>query len=399
MEETSKTKLAPEQGPAAYLNWLAALKGEPLLCTYEYPLYTDAHIVAEVQHGPYYFLNAVSMPQAGVRPAVILRYDWHWEFPYPDWSRTDSDRYHGGTPPDEVAALASLAMGVRLKAGDSTREFRPGSDPKGTPRAWATRPAPPLSLGRLVHRWVLPQAAEGEHSLELLQPLGIVPELSPMAALTLVRSARLYQDALWLAESQPLLAWLLLVSALETAAVYWRSNPEDALARFRTENSELYEALFKLDPAIPSRVADAFKNSFGVTKKFIDFVISFRPPEPKNRPGWTTVAMDWSNASLTKILRTVYGYRSKALHEGRPFPAPMCEPALVGSGWAAPAEKPSGSSSMSGGTWLEKDLPILLHTFELITRETLLNWWRARAPQEEQTIASASDAPVIQGVK
>jgi hypothetical protein len=210
--------------------------------------------------------------------------------------------------------------------------------------------------------------------------------------LTLVRSARLYQDALWLAESQPALAWLLLVSALETAAVYWRSRGEDALARFRTENCELHAALSKIDPAMPGRVADAFKDSFGVTKKLIDFVIRFRPPEPKKRPGWTIVAIDWSDASLKKILRTVYGYRSKALHEGRPFPAPMCEPAYVGQDWPAPAEKPSGSSSMSGGTWIEKDLPILLHTFEHVTKETLLNWWRAKAPQEELT-ASVSDAP------
>jgi len=33
----------------------------------------------------------------------------------------------------------------------------------------------------------------------------------------LTRAARLYQDALWMIESEPSLAWLLLVSAIETA--------------------------------------------------------------------------------------------------------------------------------------------------------------------------------------
>jgi hypothetical protein len=71
MQEISKTIYSHEQGPAAYLNWLAALQDKPLLCTFEYPLYTDAHIVAEAQHGPYYFLNAVSIPQGVVRPATF----------------------------------------------------------------------------------------------------------------------------------------------------------------------------------------------------------------------------------------------------------------------------------------------------------------------------------------
>ena len=32
---------------------------------------------------------------------------------------------------------------------------------------------------------------------------------------------------------------------------------------------------------------------------------------------------------------------------------------------------------MGGGVWLEEDIPLLLHTFEYITRETLLSWWRS----------------------
>jgi hypothetical protein len=39
---------------------------------------------------------------------------------------------------------------------------------------------------------------------------------------------------------------------------------------------------------------------------------------------------------------------------------------------------------MSGGVWMEKDVPILLNTFEYITRGVLLNWWRAQASQEQK---------------
>lgn len=369
-----------ERGPSAYVNWAAARQQRPLLRTDEYPLYTDAHIVAEAEHGPYRFLNAIAMPNGTVRPAVILRYELYWEFPYPDFSRTDAERYHGGTPPDEIAALASLALGVRFRAGDSTREFIPEKDPKGSPKAWTTRALPVLTLSGSFHRWVLPRVAKGQHSLELLQPLSILPDLSPPAAMSLVRSARLYQDPLWLAESEPALAWLLLVSALETAALHWRTQQEEPLVRFQTAKPDLYEALHKLQPAMAGWVAEEFKDTFGSTRRFLDFVLNFRPPEPQERPRWGGI--DWSDTALERILKTVYGYRSKALHAGQPFPAPMCSAPYTQPDWPAPTEKPHGDASMSGGVWRESDIPILLHTFEYITRETLLNWWRAQAPEE-----------------
>jgi hypothetical protein len=367
-----------ERGPAAYLNWQAAREQKPLLHTEEHPLYTDACITGEVDFEPYHFLNATPTLRGVVLPAVVLRFDWYWKFPHPDFSQTDAERYHGGAPPDEIAALASLAMGVRFRAGDSTREFLPGGDPKGHPRAWTTRPIPLLTLRSSLRRWVLPRVAEGEHSLQLLQPLSIVPGLNLSGALSLIRAARVYQDALWLAESEPALSWLLLVTALETAAQHWRSEEEDPLVRFQTAKPDLYEYLSKLeDRTVVSRVAEAFKDSFGATRKFLDFVLRFRPIAPQERPGWG--AIDWSDTSLEKILRVVYGYRSKALHAGKPFPAPMCQPPYREPTWPTYTERPWGDISTSGAVWLEEDLPLLLHTFEYITRETLLNWWHSLA--------------------
>jgi hypothetical protein len=109
--------------------------------------------------------------------------------------------------------------------------------------------------------------------------------MTPAVALSLIRSARYYQDALWLSESEPTLAWLLMVSALETAALHWRSQKEDALLRFQTDRPELYEYLSNLeDRTVVGRVAEAFKDSFGLTKKFVDFVKNFCPAAPAERP-------------------------------------------------------------------------------------------------------------------
>jgi hypothetical protein len=379
----NEAKPQPEQGPPVYLNWLWSQQDKPLQGTQEFPLYTDARITGETKYGPYEFLNTIAASPdvfGVVRPAVILRYEQYWVFPYPDFSKTNADQYHGGSPPDEIAALASLAMGIRFRAGDSTRDFHPKGDPKGRPMAFGGRIAPVLAKSPL-RGWVVPRAAKGEHPLEQLKILDVLPKLNAKAATRLIRAARLFQDALWLAESEPALAWLLFVSALETAADRWRSQKEPALVRFQTAKPDLYQELCKYNSKLPDRVAAEFADTFGATRKFIDFVMKFRPPEPKERPAWGGI--DWSDDSMQKILKTVYTYRSKALHSGKPFPAPMSEPPYKQDGWAAETEKPHGATSMGGGVWLEDAIPILLSTFEYIARNTLINWWASEAPREQ----------------
>ena len=64
-----------------------------------------------------------------------------------------------------------------------------------------------------------------------------------------------------------------------------------------------------------------------------------------------------------------------------PFPAPMCDPPYRHETWQGVAEKPIGlATSVAGGTWLAKDTPMLLHTFEYIARNALTKWWTSIAP-------------------
>jgi len=97
------------------------------------------------------------------------------------------------------------------------------------------------------------------------------------------------------------------------------------------------------------------------------------------RSPWGMV--DWSDEPLRDVLKIVYDYRSKALHAGKPFPAPMCDPPFFQPGMQAPTEKPTGHVSMGGAVWRDEDIPIFLHTFEYITRGTLLNWRSSMAAQ------------------
>ena len=345
----------------------------------EWPLYTDARLTGEVrgQLGPYAFLNLVPVRHDfGVaRSASILRSDMHLPDDLPDMSRTDQTQYHGGTFADEMAALASLALGVRMKAGGASRTFGKDDDPKGRPIAWDYRIDPVIHahpFGR-----VLPAAAR-ECSLNDLDVLSVLPKVESTDAIAFVRSARLYQEGLWVGESDPRLAWLLMVSSVESVANQWFKESGSATDRLTAAKPALVDFLKRYDaPELVERVATEFADTIGSTRKFINFLLEHLPAPPSKRPlQWAQLS--WRESEMRKALGLVYKYRSKALHEGVPFPAPMCRPGLAVPDSDVPSEIPMGLASSSlGGVWKAKDTPMLLHIFEYIVRNAILTWWRA----------------------
>jgi hypothetical protein len=299
----------------------------------------------------------------------------HRAWDYPDFRKTNADLYHGGSPPEELAALASLVMGIRIRAGHSTRRFEPNGDSLGTPTEAGDRIIPyfqPPDVPKV------PSAAKGQHPLESLNVLKFLPKLSQTEACAIVRAARLYQDAMWLAESDPEVTWLLLVSALETAANEWQKEKGDSLARLEDSKPELYEYLSSLkDESILPTVADYIADSIGITRKFVTFVLKFLPEPPQLRPPeWAQ--FKWESNRFEKALKIIYRYRSRALHDGRPFPPPMSEAQYVDPSWQAPAEIMfAAATSQRGGVWLQDDIPMNLHLFEYLARNVLLRWWQA----------------------
>jgi hypothetical protein len=73
--------LSPDSSaPASHFNWRLAQSDEELQSIYEYPLYTDAHIVGQLadECEPYQLLNTVPPPyMKQKRPTVILRADYY----------------------------------------------------------------------------------------------------------------------------------------------------------------------------------------------------------------------------------------------------------------------------------------------------------------------------------
>lgn len=122
---------SPAGGPSGWENWQAFNSGFQTSQAFEVTCYTDAHITGEIaQIGSYAFLNPVAISSGiGVPvPGVVIRVDVHSDGNSdPDLSATDYSRYHGGGLDDELAALLSLALGIRLRSGGVTRVYWDGS--------------------------------------------------------------------------------------------------------------------------------------------------------------------------------------------------------------------------------------------------------------------------------
>lgn len=363
-----------QSGPTSYANWKAFENKKDRISISEFPLYTDARITGEItkDYGPYKFLNTVPFEDKPgfLQPSIILRAEFYLDHEHPKMNETDTSNYHGGLFPDEMAALVSLCLGVRVKAGGESRRFNCDGDPLGRPRATGFRNKPTMSIG--YKRLNIPDTV-GAHSLNDLYPIKSLPKLSREKAVAVIRASRLYQEALWVSESEPALSWIMFVSAIEAGANMWFQGSGSSISKLKASKPNLFRILENTGiEGLAERVANEIVDSLGATNKFIKFVMAYLPEPPKKRPlGWAQIS--WSKTSMKAALGRIYGYRSNALHGGIPFPAPMCDGEIDSEG--SMAEKPIGHASSSlGGVWLSEDTPMLLHMFEYITRGALINW-------------------------
>lgn len=356
--------------PASYLNWRARIDDRPLTERSEVPIYSDSTRLRgalDVDLGPYRLQHG--LPADERDPALVLMVDGHLTTgDMLRMDKTNTDGFTGAWLADEIAALCSLEMGIRLMAGAPTR-FLSGAD-RWTITGDRNRPTFFRSSGS--RRPIIPGVTEREQLLVVL--LSMLPNLTSEQARSLVRAARSYRDALWIVESEPELAWLLLISALEVAAVQQQVEkaPIDVL---RATKPEL---VAQLDDAAIEAVAKEFERELGATDRFVELAKRFMPNPPEQRPP-VGFQMDWTESAMERRFRKVYRIRSLALHEGIPFPPPMCDPPSqsLSDVWS---ENVTGIAAAStGGVWKKDDLPFSLHMFEYVTRGILLNWWRALA--------------------
>jgi hypothetical protein len=378
-------------------NWFAAISGEESISLWEYPLYSDINFYGEYINDlePYSFLNTVPIPNKtiDIMVPIVLRISIHIDFNSLQTYEIASNEsmYHGRSLADEIAAIASLCLGSRIRAGGYSRVFNVlDKDPFGRPCSFDDKPKPTLNIDK--NRLIIPSIVEPK-SLEELKIISSITWLKPTQYLSLIRACNFYQDALWVAESEPNLAWLMLVSSLETAANEFKSSNGTKEERLKESKPNLFKILEESGGKdLISKVATEIEHTLGATKKFIDFTLQFLPDEPEIRPEELFLRIDWSNKSIKSILSKIYAYRSRALHGGIPFPLPMLKHPLIMS--SQPSEKPMVSLAMhaQGCTWVPEDVPISLHCFHYIVRGTLLNWWKYMVDENQTTSAETESS-------
>jgi len=358
------------EGPRLWENWQAYDPRSPAEEAFEVALYSDADLAGRVDDPawPVSLMPALPPLRTGLKLTAIARIRWNTTAVY-DMTASDTASYHGGDAADEVAALVSLALGVRCRSGGITRRWLRGDlDPLGTPfEIDHRRPYLPEQAGR---RPLLPAiSSTGEHivtgNLEECRPLlDSFPNAPGRRATALIRAARQYEHALWVAEDDPNLAWLQLVSALEVAALDSTADRNPA-ERLKIAKPELFAQLLTAGEAHTEAVAEELADQVKSTARFLDFMDRFQPDPPVHRPP-PYAQVDWPK--MHKHLSQVYGYRSKALHSGKPFPDPMCSAPFKNAD-GCPEERPSYiSAAAAGAVWQAKELPMYLHTFSYITR-------------------------------
>ncbi|MBY8067005.1 hypothetical protein KW492_01935 [Vibrio fluvialis] len=352
---------------------------------FEVPLFTDSYITGEFREEsvPYDVLNLIPWYRNSgeIAEAMMLRVEWFLTTERSYDLDTDSSSYHGGWAPDEIAALMSLILGIRVKAGGVVREYGGfNSDPLGTPRS--PDRLPPNFSSRIA-KPIVPSAIKTVNITNAF-PFGNLHKLSEEHYVALIRCARMYQDSLWMVESEPELAWLMLISALETAANFWDKSNYLPSEKLKASKLELYLALESQGgEELCNLVAQHIEKSLGATNKFVKFCLNYMPEEPRKRPrDWARIK--WSKNNFRSILTMLYGYRSSALHGGVPFPAPLCRPPSQTETDMPPAEKGLlGLASHSlGATWSSKDLPISANTFFEFSHGVLLNWLNEAIEQQ-----------------
>jgi len=329
---------------------------------------------------------------SGLKPAIMLRIVENArdspKFRYDN----NHKHYHGGDLVDDVAALTSFILGVRVFGGSLRREFNHYTGPLGNPMEYNSKVRPSLDIDYTLLR--IPRATTGI-DLRVLSAIDRIALLPVHDTTALIKAARLYQQSLLLCESIPEMSWLLMVSAIETLASNRGLKDFSPVNMFRDAHTSIADRLRRF-PLFEAHLANSFAPLLKSTAKFKGFLREFCPPAPTKRPP-LFVCSSFEKEKFEIDIGKIYRYRSKHLHEGIAFPGPMCDAPRYWSGPENPdecySEKPmDGGANYGGASWGSGSCPMLLCHFEYIARGSIINWWKSLDAQITVDVDSRSVA-------
>lgn len=189
---------------------------------------------------------------------------------------------------------------------------------------------------------------------EGLASLSAFPNRTVEETNALIKAGRQYQQAVWIADSGPSLAWLMLVSAIETVSLCWSADV-CPIEQLEVAFPDLVELIVASGcPELLGSVAESLNKLTGSTRRFVGFIEAFAPPPPAARPE-AYLQFSFAPADLRRAMSLIYGHRSKSLHRGTAFPLPMCAPpqyAQASETEVKVQEKPQGlAMSSRNASW------------------------------------------------
>jgi len=179
-------------------------------------------------------------------------------------------------------------------------------------------------------------------------------------------AVRLYHQALLQIENFPELAYLNLVSAIETLSRDYNIG--------KISLSELNQNLATLvnsvkDKQLGMQIEEAIlKKERYIGRRFVRFILDHIVSdfwEDKNRPEIGLINPD----ELQGLLKKIYNQRSSTLHMGEPFPPPTYQAPIRGAEIC-----PAKGVERSGRKWDNKDFIPNLHFFERLVNHVLKNF-------------------------
>jgi hypothetical protein len=239
----------------------------------------------------------------------------------------------------------SYALGVMDGLGSYALEFPAPIMPVARVAVWSRRPATYLTSMeglRVSDNNPPPVGVDHEALADFLLKLPTIPN-----AVEIVYASRLYRAALELIESRPDIAYLLLISTVESlAAVALGDYEPTELEKLGTESAVVVQKCalkLGLDEKKAKLLAlESSRGAYWLGKKFKKFLLDFVSLDElaaKDRVFLVPENFCPRKEDVPKALSRIYDARSGNLHRASPFPKSV---GLGTSPWIKPGQLPTG---------------------------------------------------------
>lgn len=326
----------------------------------EYEIYIDAPVRGRFEYGPYTFSVweiGPDIPGKEKRLCLKITVRVPKELLGDEHSQLDVKFVFGEKISIQLIALASLFLRRRFKYGGIVRM---GNNP--------------IMLTGFRDGLIDKDLLDGESRLnDLSEYFDQVKCLDEVLQGDFLQAAMLYSQAIQDIETQPTLAWLTLVSSIEVLSQNFDVGDVD----LSEIDKGLARAVRKIeDQSLREEISNRIiKRMTSIRRRFVKFVLAYLDEsfweyaKRPNKEQWGEM-FRIDPGSLEAYLGNIYKQRSRALHDGEPFPIMSVTGPPIEY-----AEIPSGADPN------QESLPHL-QFFERLVRHVLINYLKRHSCQQ-----------------